>query len=79
MKIVKQYHLKIDDVLIKAIQHYDQLSARITRKYRLPVISRYNWYANIQREEIDFQKMAQEISDKESNVWKLYEYIYKSK
>lgn len=78
IEILKQHHEKTDNTVIKIIQHYDRLAARITRKIRSPVLSRYNWQANKQLKTIDFRELAQEISEVSSNIWKLYQYIFNS-
>ena len=61
---------------IEIFQHYDRLASSITRKIRSPRSDRYNWRAN---KKIDFQLLANQISEVSDNVWKLYRFIYQSK
>ncbi len=73
------HHEKTHDPLISIFQIYDQWAAMITRKIRSPVTSRYTWQAKKMREKIDFIKLAHEIKEVSTNIWKLYTYIYNSK
>ncbi|MFX0061965.1 MAG: hypothetical protein ACFFC7_07225, partial [Candidatus Hermodarchaeota archaeon] len=77
MNSLRQHHEQADDPLILKLQKYDQLAAIITRKIPSPRNNRYNWRA---KETIDFEQLAKEIAEvTNQSVWKLYEYIYKSK
>ena len=64
------------DSIVQEFQHYDRLAASITRRVSSPRQDRYNWKAN---KKIDFQQLANQISEVSDNVWKLYNYIYQSK
>ena len=75
-ELLKQHHNKINDPLIQKFQYYDRLAAGITRKFRSPCTTRYNWYAT---QRINFSKLAEEIAKVAEHPWKLYEYIYQSK
>lgn len=75
-ELLKQHHEKTDDLLIQTFQHYDQLAARITRRFPSPRTNRYNWYATTT---VDFSKLAEEIVEVAAHPWKLYEYIYQSR
>ena len=77
---LRKHHENTTDPLIKKFQYYDQLAARLTRKIRSPIISRYNWQAKRSRQKIDFKKLAKKIQEvTETNIWNLYRYIYESK
>ena len=80
VKRLRSHHDQTDDPLIKTFQSYDQLAARITRKIRSPVISRYNWQARRELRKLDFKKFALEVKEvTHQNIWNLYRYIYESK
>jgi hypothetical protein len=77
---LRKHHEQTEDPLIKTFQYYDRLAARITRKIRSPITSRYTWQAKRLIEKIDFKKLAQEIKEvTKTNIWNLYAYIYQSK
>lgn len=76
---LRSHHEKVYDPLISIFQVYDQWAAMITRKIRSPVTSRYNWQAKKMRKKIDFNKLAHEIKEVSTNIWKLYRYIHNSK
>jgi hypothetical protein len=75
-RLRKHHERDTNDDLIKFFQKYDQLSAMITRKIKSPKENRYNWKAS---KKVDFKKLAKEIKEVSSNVWKLYRYIYESR
>ena len=76
VKLLKCHHDNSDDSIILKFQKYDRIAASMTRKYRSPRTNRYNWYS---KENIDFNKLANEIKEVSNNIWKLYKYIYESK
>jgi hypothetical protein len=69
------HHDKLDDPIIINFQKYDRIAASITRKYRSPRTNRYNWYSI---ENVNFKKIAKEITEVHDNIWRLYQYIYDS-
>jgi len=73
---LRKHHDKTEDRFIQLFQKYDHLAAIITRKIRSPRTNRYNWSSN---STINFEKLAKEIKEVASNIWKLYDYIYQSK
>lgn len=73
---LRKHHDKTDDEFINKFQYYDRLASRITRNIRSPRSNRYNWSSN---SPINFEKLAKEIKEVSNNLWKLYEYIYKSR
>ncbi len=73
---LRNHHDKTEDSFIQLFQKYDHLAAMITRKIRSPRTNRYNWSSN---SNIDFEKLATQIKEVASNIWKLYDYIYQSK
>lgn len=73
---LRNHHDKTDDTFIQLFQKYDHLAAIITRKIKSPRTNRYNWSSN---GNINFEKLAEEIKEVASNIWKLYKYIYQSK
>ncbi len=76
VELLKQHHDRTENELIQKFQHYDQISAIITRKIYSPRTNRYNWSST---SIIDFQKITNEIKEVANNIWQLYEYIYQSK
>lgn len=72
-ELLRQHHEETNNPLIQTFQKYDRIAARITRKIRSPKTNRYNWYA---KENIDFEQLAQEIKEVNTNIWKLYDCIY---
>ncbi|MFQ5978946.1 MAG: hypothetical protein ACE5OZ_12540 [Candidatus Heimdallarchaeota archaeon] len=65
---------------MKSFKKYDRIAAALTRKYKAPRSSRYNWKFQESPQTIDFHALAsqvQKIVDKE-NVFKLYLFIYQS-
>ena len=52
------------------------MAASMTRKIQSPRTNRYNWQA---KREINFELLVIEIQEVANNIWKLYDYIYKSK
>jgi len=76
VNFLKKHHNKCASDFMKTFQKYDRISAIITRKVRSPRTSRYNWRAT---RKVDFERLAREIKEVSGNIWKLYEYIYKSK
>ncbi|MFX1534530.1 MAG: hypothetical protein ACFFDI_09945 [Promethearchaeota archaeon] len=76
VEILKSHHKKTDDPLVQQLQKYDRIASIITRKVRSPRPDRYNWRA---KTKVNFEVLAQEIAEASTNVWKLYDYVYKSK
>ena len=77
LELLKDHHEnKFHDPVVQEFQYYDRLAASITRKVQSPRQNRYNWKAS---KKIDFQQLANHISEVSNNVWKLYHYIYQSK
>ena len=77
LELLKDHHEnKLKDSIVQEFQHYDRLAASIARKVRSPRQDRYNWKAT---KIIDFQQLANHISEVSDNVWKLYHFIYQSK
>ena len=77
LELLKDHHKnKFKDSIVQEFQYYDRLAASITRKVSSPRQDRYNWKAT---KKIDFQQLANHISEVSNNVWKLYHYIYQSK
>ncbi len=62
--------------MLSLLQYYDQLSARINRRFRWYVSSRY---LATQQETIDFEVLKKEIESCQYSPYKLYAYVYKSK
>ncbi len=52
------------------------MAASMTRKILSPRTNRYNWRV---KKKIDFELLGIEIQEVANNIWKLYDYIYKSK
>ncbi len=75
VELLRQHHNKTENELIQEFQRYDYISAIITRKIYSPRTSRYNWTST---ENIDFQKVVNQIQVVINNIWKLYDYIYYS-
>ena len=77
LELLKDHHQNnFKDSIVQEFQYYDRLAASITRKVRSPRQDRYNWKAT---KKIDFQQLANQISEVSNNVWKLYQFIYQSK
>ena len=76
MEQLRKHHDHADNPLINTFKKYDRLAALITRKHRSPTVSRYTW-KSVEKEY--FVALAQRIAGVATNVWKLYDYIYKSK
>ncbi|MFQ5976835.1 MAG: hypothetical protein ACE5OZ_01735 [Candidatus Heimdallarchaeota archaeon] len=74
---LKQHHAEKPERFLQVFQKYDRRAATITRRIRSPIRSRYNWKAA--ETEINFEKLAAEIKNHATHVWKLYEVIYESK
>jgi hypothetical protein len=75
LEYLRKHHDTTDDIFIQLFQKYDHLAAIITRKIRSPRTNRYNWSSN---SNINFEKLATEIKEVASNIWKLYDYIHQS-
>ncbi|MFX0172888.1 MAG: hypothetical protein ACFE9L_13310 [Candidatus Hodarchaeota archaeon] len=71
-----KHHERINDPFLKCFQKYDQQAAILTRKIRSPRTNRYTWASG---ESLNFNQLATEIQEVSDNIWKLYDYIYKSK
>ncbi|MFX0063420.1 MAG: hypothetical protein ACFFC7_14685 [Candidatus Hermodarchaeota archaeon] len=76
VELLRAHHEATDDPMIQQLQKYDRIASIITRKVRSPRLDRYNWQAKVK---VDFEVLAQEITEASTNVWKLYQYIYNSK
>lgn len=76
IKLLRKHHDHTDNKLINTFKKYDRLAALITRRHRSPIVSRYTWQSS---RKVDFISLAQSIAEAATNVWKLYEFIYKSK
>ncbi len=76
IKHLRKHHENTQDPLITQFQKYDRIAASMTRKIRSPRANRYNWKA---KKKIDFEMLTIEIQEVAKNIWKLYDYIYKSK
>ncbi len=78
-KLAKNHHnYEMDErelPLLATLQHYDQVSSSISRKFRWSTSSRYR--ADIQ-EKIDFDTLKREIELRKHSLYALYSFIYKS-
>ena len=75
--LLKDHHKnEKQSILVWQFQKYDRIASSITRKHRSSRSNRYNWKATTK---VDFQHLATQIAEVSPNVWKLYEFIYKSK
>ena len=75
-QIERKIRNKFKNSIVQEFQHYDRLASSITRRVFSPRQDRYNWKAT---KKIDFQQLANHISEVSDNVWKLYHFIYQSK
>ena len=75
MELLRKHHDHTDNILINTFKKYDRLAALITRRHRSPSTSRYTWRSS---KKVDFIALAQQIAEVATNVWKLYDFIYKS-
>ncbi|MHA1125681.1 MAG: hypothetical protein ACTSQX_08650 [Candidatus Heimdallarchaeota archaeon] len=66
---------KSNNELQPIIKYYDNYAALIRRKIPMQTISRYDHDNGT----IDFQKLVQEIEERQHSAYKLYNYIYQSK
>ncbi|MFW9854179.1 MAG: hypothetical protein ACFFFG_03935 [Candidatus Thorarchaeota archaeon] len=73
---IKNHHEMSENPLIQQFQKYDRIAARMTRNIRSPRTNCYTWEA---KGTVNFKTLAHKIEQVESNVWRLYGYIYKSK
>jgi hypothetical protein len=73
---LKKHHEQNQNELINTFQKYDRIAASMTRKIRSPRKNRYTWEA---QNKVDFKNLKQELEKIESNIWRLYQYIYESK
>ncbi|MFX1252290.1 MAG: hypothetical protein ACFFCZ_11855 [Promethearchaeota archaeon] len=74
--LLRKHHENIDHPLVAKFHKYDTLAAMITRKIWSPRTNRYNWRST---KNINFEKLAKNIQEVATNIWKLYEYIYHNK
>lgn len=78
--LVRLSHSKTNHILVNTAQEYDQISASITRKFRSPRPSRYNWKGSKRTKDIDFRQLADQIKQvvDKGNINQLYELVHNS-
>ncbi|MFX0172379.1 MAG: hypothetical protein ACFE9L_10690 [Candidatus Hodarchaeota archaeon] len=66
--------------LVTTFKKYDRITSYLTRHYKAPRITRYNYELPEDFQAIDFEALATQITQvvNQKNVFKLYELIYHS-
>ncbi|MFX0172130.1 MAG: hypothetical protein ACFE9L_09430 [Candidatus Hodarchaeota archaeon] len=66
--------------LVTTFKKYNRIASYLTRQYKAPRITRYNYKLSEESQTIDFEALATQITQvvNQKNVFKLYELIYKS-
>jgi len=61
--------------LLPLVKYYDHFAASLSRKKALRTTTRYNY----EKGPIDFERLAEEIEERQDSAYRLYHYIYHSK
>jgi hypothetical protein len=80
VELLRMSHSDSSHPLVTTIKKYDRIASYFTRKYKAPRIMRYNYRLPEESQVIDFENLVNQITQvvNKKNVFKLYEFIYKS-
>ena len=76
VELLRKYHDHTDNFLINIFKKYNRLAALITRRYCSSIRSSYIWQCS---KKVDFMALASNTAAVADNIWKLYDYINKSR